>query len=208
MHLGTLIDGPEVDFPRLSRILDELGPIGRVETIRHWDPRTQAKLFEAAKGFKPVTLDDFVPPGTEPLTEVIHHGRNTLPVFSNFQKRFCKPEDKEGELWGWNCNVVPYQQWRPNDIVFPLAPFIGAGYFVAHAGDEGEVDIDYTRVAGGKVASWPPITPAQVRIGSIVFGNLVDVMRGISTHVSIGRGRRGSKWLDAWFVLCREDAKV
>lgn len=217
MYVGTLIDGGngDVDFPRLAKILDELGPIGRVETIRHWDTRTQAKLFEAAKGVRPVDLDYFVPPSMAPLTEVIHHGHNSLPVFSNFQKRFCKPDasgssgpdQAPGELWGWNCNVVAPQQWRPNDIVFPLSPFIGPGYFVAHAGEEGEVDINYTKDAGGKVEGWPAVAPSTTRIGYFVFKNLVDVMRGISTHVSIGRGRRGKDWLDAWFVLCREDPK-
>jgi hypothetical protein len=36
---------------------------------------------------------------------------------------------------------------------------------------------------------------------------MIDVMRGVSTHVSIGRARRGGKMSDNWFVLCREDPK-
>jgi hypothetical protein len=34
---------------------------------------------------------------------------------------------------------------------------------------------------------------------------MVDVMRGISSHVSIGRARKKNGWMDAWFVLVRED---
>jgi hypothetical protein len=37
---------------------------------------------------------------------------------------------------------------------------------------------------------------------------MVDVMRGISTHVSIGRARKAHGWMDAWFVLVREDPQL
>jgi hypothetical protein len=30
-------------------------------------------------------------------------------------------------------------------------------------------------------------------------------MRGISSHVTIGRARKKQGWMDAWFVLVRED---
>lgn len=212
MHMGALLE-PAINLPRLAEILDGLGPIGRVETIRHWDARTQSRLFEAAKGVRPLSTDDFVPKDSAPLVEVIHHGHNTVPIFSNFQKRFCKPGGKdgagapEGELWGFNFNVVASQQWRPNEIVFPLLPFIGPGYFVARAGQAGELDIDYTRVPDGKAPGWPAVVPAQSRLGALVFRNMVDVMRGVSAHVTIGRARRGPDWLDQWFVLCREDPK-
>jgi hypothetical protein len=32
-------------------------------------------------------------------------------------------------------------------------------------------------------------------------------MRGISSHVTIGRAKRKRGWMDAWFILVREDAK-
>jgi hypothetical protein len=35
---------------------------------------------------------------------------------------------------------------------------------------------------------------------------MVDVMRGISNHVSIGRAWKQGKYMDAWFALVREDA--
>jgi hypothetical protein len=34
---------------------------------------------------------------------------------------------------------------------------------------------------------------------------MIDVMHGISSHVSIGRARKKHGWMDAWFVLVRED---
>jgi hypothetical protein len=201
MDLSVFLD--PIDLPRLQKVLDELGHVGRLDTIRGWDRDTQARLYEAAQGFKPVTLDDYVPPGTEPLKEVIHHGKNSLPAFTHFQKRFCKPTAEQADegdtLYGYNHNAA----W--------LTGITGPGYYVAHKSkwDASEVDIDYTQLPPGKPDTWPAIKGNEAGFGRLVYGNMIDVMRGISTHVSIGRARRlknGSfEWFDAWFVLCRED---
>jgi hypothetical protein len=200
MYLGTFLE-PEIDLPRIRELLDGLGHPGRLDSIRQWDAKTQARLFEAAKGFKAVGLDDFVPPGTASLVEIIHHGYNSLPTFNHFQKRFCLPPEgeREGkwgpELWGYN-----EQRWLG---------VTGPGYYVAHAWEEaeGEVAIDYRAVPPKKPASWPEILPNEAKLGRLVYAGMVDVMRGISNHVSIGRAMKGGKWMDAWFVLCREDRK-
>jgi len=192
MNLNVLLE-PEIDLPRLCKVLDELGHIGRLDTIRGWTKKTQARLFEAVQGHKPLSLDDFVPPGTEPLREVIHHGKNTLPSFTHFQKRFCKSKDPEKkDLLGYNQQA--------------FIGITGPGYFVVHPGrTEGEVDIDYLHVPSEKPDTWPPISDNDHGFGKLVYGGMVDVMRGISSHVTIGRAMKGGKWMDAWFVLCRED---
>jgi len=195
MELKNLID-PHLDLPRLSKDLDELGTPARVWATRQWTRAIQAKLWDAAKGFRPVTLDDYVPPGTAPLTQVITHGMNTLPAHNHFQKRFAKPADPEtkDQLVGFNFQA--------------LSGFTGPGYYVAHpASDEGEVDIDYTMIPKEKAADWPEIVPNSVRLGRFVYYGMVDVMRGISSHVSIGRARRKHGYIDAWLVLVREDPK-
>ena len=210
MHLDSFFDGEAIDLHRLTEVLDGLGHAGRVETIRRWDKSVQAKLFLAVKGHKPLTLDDFVPSGVEPLTEVIHHGRNTLPTFTLFQKRFCKPKAKDGEdavaeLWGYN-------EGSGHPTMIETKTFTGPGYFVTHAPKdradigEGEIDIDYRMSPPGKVESWPAVVPNEDRLGRFVYAGMVDVMRGVSNHVSIGRAMKGGQWMDAWFVLCREDA--
>jgi hypothetical protein len=201
MDLQVLLD--PIDLPRLQKVLDELGHVGRLDTVRGWDRDTLARLYEAAQGFKPVTLDDYVPPGTEPLKEVIHHGKNSLPAFTHFQKRFCKPAPEQAAsgdlLYGYNHNSAF------------LTGITGPGYYVANKSkwDASEVDIDYTRLPPGKPDAWPVIKDNEHGFGRLVYGNMIDVMRGISSHVSIGRARRlknGSfEWFDAWFVLCRED---
>lgn len=202
MDLRNLIVG-HLDIERLSKDLDELGAPGRLWAVHQWTASDMTKLWDAAKGFRAVTLDDFVPSSVEPLVEVIHHGKNSLGAFQFFEKRFCKPKDppKEGEaphLFGLNRQTI--------------SPATGPGYFVAHpaSGDgasEGEVDIDYTMEAKEKVPSWPTIAPAGARLGRFIYQGTVDVMRGISSHVTIGRARRKHGWMNAWFVLVREDPK-
>jgi hypothetical protein len=202
MDLSVLLD--PLDLPRLTQVLDELGHLGRLDTVRGWDGGTMAKLYEAIKGYQPLTLDYFVPPELAPLTEVIHHGKNSLPAFTHFQKRFCKPEgDVKDRLWGYNHNPA-FVTW-----------FAGAGYYVAHDWEPGEIVVDYTQVPPAKPASWPDSVEKNERgLGPrAVYGNMVDIMRGLSKNVSIGRARRckvagkpeSSEWMDAWFVLCRED---
>ncbi len=197
MELKNLIE-VHLDLPRLSKDLDELGLSGRYWSVRQWTRANMATLWEAAKGFRPVTLDDFVPPSLAPLVEVVHHGKNSLPLFHDFQKRFCKPPDpekREKEIWGYNANWY----WQ----------FSGPGYFVAHpSADAGEVDIDYTKLPPGKVESWPPVLPQNARLGRFIYEGMVDVMRGISSHVTIGRARRRGEMSDNWFVLVREDPSV
>jgi hypothetical protein len=127
---------------------------------------------------------------------VIHWGKNSLPAFTHFQKRFCRPKDDDKQLFGYNENG---EKWA-----------VGPGYFVMHAPEEnradvleGELDIDYTRVPNAKPDAWPAIKPND-GLGKLVYGGMIDVMRGISSHVSIGRAFRGGKWTDNYFVLCRE----
>jgi hypothetical protein len=202
MDLSVLID--PLDLPRLTQVLDELGHLGRLDTVRGWEGGTMAKLYEAIKGYQPLTLDYFVPPELPPLAEVIHHGKNSLLAFNYFQKRFCKPDgDEKDKLWGYNHNGG-FITW-----------FAGAGYYVAHDWEPGEIVVNYTMVPPKKPASWPDSVEKNERgIGPrAVYGNMVDIMRGLSKNVSIGRARRckvagkpeSSEWMDAWFVLCRED---
>jgi hypothetical protein len=193
MELKNLIE-THLDLPRLAKDLDELGHPARVWATRQWTRVTMATLYEATKGFRPVSLDDFVPPSVEPLKEVIHHGKNSLPAHTHFQKRFCKPKDPEAKdtLIGFN--------------VQSLAPVTGPGYFVMHASSEpGELDIDYTMLPREKPDTWPPILPNSARLSRFIYHGTVDVMRGIASHVTIGRARKKSGWMDAWFVLVRED---
>lgn len=127
-----------------------------------------------------------------PLIEVVHPGRNSLPVLSSFQKRFCRAPDSEGELAGYNEH--------------PLKAVIGPGYFVvrSHAA-EGELLIDYSTVPAARAAGWPRIRPNSGARGRLVYGGLEDVVRGVGAGVCVGRASKRGKPMDAWFVLSRAD---
>jgi len=180
-----------VDIVALARYLDGLDDATRIREVRELSRGEQARLFEAALGARPVTLADFVPAGTAPLAQVIHYGRNSLPLFRIFEKRFCRPAETEsdGVLWGYNEHSV---RWMT-----------GPGYFVAKAHAPGEVLVDYLEVPPGKPDAWPPVKPNSSGRGRFVYGGTQDVVRGVSRHVSIGRATRRGKPMDNWFVLCR-----
>ncbi|HXX65551.1 MAG TPA: hypothetical protein VEK07_00100 [Polyangiaceae bacterium] len=196
MDLKNLIEA-HLNLARLSAGLDDLGHFGRLWSVRQWTGRHMALLWEALQNFRPTTLDDFVPPSVGPLVEVIHYGKNSLPVATRFEKRFCRPRYTAGDevLVGFNAQ--------------PFSALTGPGYFVAHpamgAGAAAEVAIDYTIRATERASSWPPIQPSSRYLGRFVYGGAIDVVRGLSRHVTIGRVRMNSGWKDTWFVLVRQD---
>ncbi len=192
MDLRSLIE-THLDLPRLSKDLSEIGHSACVWSVRQWTRADMAALWAAAGGFRAVDLNDFVPASTPPLVEVIHGGQNSLPGFTRFQKRFCRPRDAaSGTHFGYNHQS--------------LSAFTGPGYFVVRrSSDAGEVEIDYTAVPNEKPDAWPPILPNQARLGRFVYAGMVDVVRGLSPSVSIGRARKQGRWMDAWFVLVRQE---
>jgi hypothetical protein len=192
MDVSVLLE-PTIDLKRLTEVLDELGHEGRVHTMRSWGKKRQAALYEAAKGYLPIDMDFFVPASVGPLVEVIHDLHNTLPMFSEGQKRFARlPEGEECPIGGYNHQT--------------MSAFTGPGYFVLRPGDgehEGEIAVDYKKLPKHKPASWPEIRESS-GIGALVYGGMTDYMRALSAHVSIGRAYKG-KAMDAWFTLVRKD---
>lgn len=192
MDLTVLIE-PKIDLERLSEVLDGLGHEGRVHTTRTWTKKQMKALFEAAKGFRPIDFD-FLVPSVGPLVEVIHDGKNTLPLFTHFQKRFVKLEGEDLEVAGYNHQS--------------MSPITGPGYFGVTKGEgehEGELVLDYTKVPKKKPDSWPEIVPNEGGIAGIVNGGMVDYLRGLSSHVSIGVAYKDGKHRNQWFALVRRD---
>jgi hypothetical protein len=181
---------PALDLTTLARSLDGLSQDDQVQAVAALRRRELAALFEAAAGKPPLRLEDMVPAGTPPMTEVIHEGKNSLPLFTRFQKRCCRPPGGEAELWGYNE--------QPNKTV------TGPGYFVAHHID-GELVIDYTRLPPDKPPAWPRIIPNSRRLSFFIYNGTMDVLRRVSDRVTIGRAYRKGKPMDAWFALIRRD---
>jgi hypothetical protein len=190
-HLHHFFKRDPLDLSALGAWLDQfLLSYHRIDVLRALTAREQAALFEAAEGFRPLTLAHFVPDGVPALREVIHDGKNSLPLFSLFQKRFCRPAEGSNELWGYNEQ--------------PMRWATGPGYFKVREIDAGQVLIDYLEVPSGKTPErWPKVLPNSARLSRFVYFHTQDTMRGVSEHVSIGRAARDGKPMDNWFVLCR-----
>lgn len=182
----------KVDLAGLAKALDAMSEAERLDAAMALDRSQQARLFDAAQGFKKISVDDFVPAAKGELSPVIHHGRNSLPLFTRFQKRFCRApaQGEKVELWGYNEQA--------------MKAFTGPGYFVAYNIDDGEVNIDYTRVPPKGAPGWPEVLPNSAKLSRFIYNGTQDRMRGVSAHLTIGRASRAGKDMDNWFVLVRE----
>ena len=191
MSVHRFFFGGGVDLEGLSTYLDRLENHVRISEVQSFTAREQARLFDLAKHFRPLTLEHFVHETASPLHQIIHYGKNSLPVFNVFEKRFCRPDRRTsaGELWGYNEQ--------------PLKWLTGPGYFVARETGDGQVVIDYGGVPPGKPSAWPAILPNSAGLGRFVFHQTRDYVRGISRYVSVGRATRRGKAMNNWFVLCR-----
>lgn len=179
----------------LCAFLDRLSHPERVEAIRATGRREQRRLYRAVEGFEAVHLAELVPPGKAALETVRHFGRNTLPAFTHFEKRMCRPAsqdpDRPAELWGFNFQT--------------LAAVTGPGYFLAREdANRGEVWVDYREVPPEAPPDWPPVRSNEALRSRFVYGFMVDTLRRVSEHVTIGSAARKGREMGSWFLLCQE----
>ena len=165
------------------------------------DRAQQRKLYGMAAASPAITFADLTPPSRPPCTEVIHHGRNTLPLpgpMRNFEKRMCRPTTGDDRAFGYNEGST--------------RALIGPGYFVAiptagHDGwpERGAIVVDYFQVPTEDVVpGWPKVVANTVGLQFFVFNKTRDFMRKVSDRVSIGAAYKVEKPLDHYFVLVRE----
>jgi hypothetical protein len=178
----------------IARFLDGLSPEDRVRAVRAAGRDAQRRLYELVEGFRPLALSDIVPPDVPAMTPVHHLGRNTLPLFRLFEKRFCRPPEVDpatpDELWGYNES--------------PARPLVGPGYFVLRPDAErGELLVDYHRVPPRRPDGWPEIRSNARGVSRFVYGFMIDTLRGVSAQVTIGSAARKGRDLGSWFILCR-----
>jgi hypothetical protein len=195
-RLRELLSNDPPDMGAVASHLDNLDSGERVAEIRTLGRAHLARLFEAARGHKSISLDDIVSSDHGTMEDQLHHGKNSLPAFNHFAKVFVRPGAEYGaELWGYN---------RAGTFVETV---VGPGYFVAYPREEaGEVLVDYLRVPPERPDHWPPILPNSARLSKVVYNGTQDVLRGVSKHVTIGRATKGGKPMSAWFVLCRDES--
>ena len=200
--LLSLVEDPSASIESIGAWLDGLDEDVRLAQIRSLGRKPQRALYGKAQASAPMTLDDVVPPGTPARTEVIHEGRNTLPLPGSlklFQKRFARTEDGTPRLFGYNQS--------------PFVGPIGPGCFVAltTAGKpeweaRGGVVVDYFQVPDGPIPDgWPRVVKNSRGLSFFVYDGTRDFLRRVSKHVSIGAAYKGEKALDHYFMLCRRE---
>ena len=186
----------------IAALLDAWSHPDRVAAVRALGRAEQRALYAGVEGFAEVHLGDMVPPERPDRVAVRHFGRNTLPAFTLFEKRFARPPGadprKPDALYGFNYQPTPV-----------LGSITGPGYFLAvEDPNRAEVLVDYNRVPpvdpAGLPADWPAVRRNEVGLGRFVYGFMVDTLRRVSEHVTIGSAARRGKDMGSWFVLCRE----
>lgn len=192
---ARLREGPSKAI-EISRFFDSLGHDERVAAIRGTGRGDQRRLWELVEGFAEVRLVDLVSPSVGDLETVRHHGKNTLPVFTQFEKRFCRlpgvDANHPSELAGFNFQT--------------MSPVTGPGYFVAlDSENRPEVLVDYRRLPAQHPSDWPEVRSNESGLSRFVYGFMVDTLRRVSEHVTIGSAARKGKDIGSWFLLCRED---
>ena len=192
-RLHALLERPTTSREEVASWLDGLSSSNRLDAMRACGGTPlQRRLYELAAGAAPVSIDEIVPPDLPPLREVIYHGKNSLPAFTLFQKRFCRPAPGAAErvLWGYNHTNIGW--------------LVGPGYFVCHAVDGPGAAVDYREVPPAHPPSWPEIKPNHRGASFFVYRDMVDYLRRVSRHVLIGSAHRHGKELGNYFLLCRE----
>lgn len=205
MSLQAMLDDAQTGIDEIATWLDGLDHATRKAEAFSLDRAGQRALYERAGPGPAIALEHFVPASVPDLTQVIHHGRNTLPLPAGqklFEKRFARPGDGDETqgLYGYN--------------EAPTRGLIGPGYFVAieTAGtpawqDRGAIVVDYFQVPQGAVVDgWPTVVPNTRGIQFFIYNKTRDFMRRVSEQVSIGAAYKKEKALGHFFILVREDA--
>ncbi|MEL6182632.1 MAG: hypothetical protein AAFS10_26985 [Myxococcota bacterium] len=196
--LTDLLADRYVKTAEIAALLDHMSHRQRLEAIGALSRSHLRDLYHRVRGAGDLDADYFVPSDVPPMTQVIHWGRNSLPTFRSFQKRFCRP-DPEATLQPQNVLLWGYNEQE-------MALFTGPGYFVVRPGNEDDpIVIDYRFVPENKPYGWPEIHDNAYRLSRFIYNNTVDKMRRVSEHVTIGAAYREEQALGAYFILCRED---
>ena len=112
-------------------------------------------------------------------------GRNSLALFSRFEKRFAR---HEGAVVGYNVHALGW--------------LTGPGYFTVTTAPAGLL-FDYNRVPDVGPDGWPRVTNNSKGFAKPVYGGLLDDVIWVARHVLLGSARRGDVPLDSYFILAR-----
>jgi hypothetical protein len=198
IELHALLREPGADLQRIGELFDRMAEADRIAAVRSLGSREQKHLWKAAERAEPLRLRDLVPPQVPALTPVRHYGKNSLPMFTIFEKRFYRLDAEDPN--------APHELCGANFQLF--APLTGPGYFIVTApAQRAELDVDYQRLPQRAPAGWPAITRNDRGFSRLVYGFLNDALRRVSAHVTIGAPAKNGKPMGTYFVLCREELR-
>jgi hypothetical protein len=171
----------------ISSFLDGLAAAERLEQVLAVTGSAVGKLYDAVKGGPPTTVaESFSPALTEGKTLILE-GRNSLPTFSRFQKRFSR---KGSEVVGYNHQTMSF--------------VTGPGFFVATDADSTHPDellFDYTLVPSFFPPGWPAYKPNDHLLSKLVYAGMKDYCRHVARGVLVGAAYRNGKPEKAFFTL-------
>lgn len=189
--LRSLLASAEVTGAEIARHLNALDPAERLTQVLAVKGKWVKALYDRMADAPLVSLTEFVPPETQGQ-EVIYEGRNSLAMFTRFQKRFCLA--KSGRIVGYNHQSMGF--------------VTGPGYFVLQPGRQdgpapGEPYVDYTTLPEQDELpeGWPTLKSNDRGLTKTVYGNMNDYLRRVATGVVVGKAYRAGEDIDAHFSL-------
>ena len=173
----------------IANHLDALTAGERLANVLAVRGKNLGKLWDAVAGADALRLTDLVPEGERDT--IIFEGRNSLPAFTRFQKRFARVGN----------TVVGYNHQT-------MAVVTGPGYFVVREPTAGEAHpdelfIDYTTDPPGIPVGWPRFLRNDVGLSRAVYMNMKDFCRRVAEGVLIGKAYKQGVAQGAYFTLTR-----
>src|SRR4051794_29255033 len=74
----------------IAGYLDGLDPADRILAVRSLSGRELKRLWDSSIDSEPLTMEEFIPASTPEGKTLVYKGKNSLPVFSIFEKRFTR----------------------------------------------------------------------------------------------------------------------
>jgi hypothetical protein len=189
--LKEILQGTSASLEDVSSHLDRLEHEERIRQVVAINKSEQIRLWELAEKGEALTLEYLVPKSAKALQLFPFEGKNSLPIYTRFQKVFYRLSD--GTIGGYNNS--------------PARWLVGPGYYVAEMSwkNPKEIAVNYLKLPKEKPADLPPIKDNMSGLTRFVYGGTVDFLRWVSKDVVIGRAyKQGEKEMPNWFVLCRK----
>jgi hypothetical protein len=173
----------------IASYLDGLPSGARIAEVLSVTGRGVKELYDAVRDADPMNVEELVPAST--TGTLIYEGRNSLPMFSRFQKRFTRVG---GVVVGYNHQTMSFAT--------------GPGYFVVKPasgqGEHGrELLFDYTEPPpAGTPAGWPGyVANDHGLVSRGVYMNMHDYVRRVARGIVVGKAYKLGVDQKAYFSL-------